>query len=381
LQFSFRDRSTSYLVVKEMITVTKKTYEICEIPGDGIGPEIVSAAIEVLKAVQAALGFQLRYHLAPCGDKVEKETGRAVPEKSIETFRKCDATLKGPIGETVRDFVVGFRQKFDLYTDVRPAISYPSICPPALRPDINLVVLRENSEGLYKSIEKEVAEGVWTATGVYTLKGSERFARFSFEYAKKRLDEGIGKGYLVIATKKNIFRKTHGMFYEAFEKASDSYPEIRFEHCYADAMCAYLVRKPQDFDVIVSENLLADLLSDLAGEVAGGLGMTAGTNTNPETKMGMFEPTHGSAPDIAGTGKANPIGQIRSAALMLEFIGAVHNDQRCAKASMLVEKAIEHLFTKEEKKNFPIELGGQSKTESVGSRIAGYIKDMLVAFK
>ncbi|WXG46748.1 MAG: isocitrate/isopropylmalate family dehydrogenase [Candidatus Atabeyarchaeum deiterrae] len=352
--------------------MAKKTYEICEIVGDGIGPEIMSAAKEVLKTVQDSLGFKLRYHLAPCGDKVKEETGTTIPEESVEIFKRCDAALKGPIGDNVRDFVVGFRQRYDLYANVRPAISYPSISPPALRPDINLVVIRENSEGLYKSIENEVTDGVWTATGVYTIKACERFAKFSFEYAKKRLEKGVGKGYVVVATKKNIFRRTHGMFYEAFRKVSENYPDIRFDHYYADAMCAYFVRRPQDFDVVASENLLADLLSDLAGEVAGGLGMTAGTNTNPETKMGLFEPTHGSAPDIVGTGKANPIGQIRSAALMLEFLGTVHGDNKCLAGSMLIEKAIERLLTGEKKENLPIELGGKSKTDDVAHRTAGY---------
>jgi len=310
-----------------------------------------------------------------------EETGIAIPSKSVETFRKCDAALKGPVGENVLDFVVGFRQEFDLYANIRPAISYPSICPPALRPDINIVVIRENSEGLYKSIENEVVDGVWTATGVYTVKGSERIANFSFDYARKRLKQGIGRGEVVVATKKNIFRKSHGMFYGAFERVSHKYPDIKFTHYYADAVCAYLVRRPQDFDVIASENLLADLLSDLAGEVAGGLGMTAGTNINIETKTGLFEPTHGCAPDIAGTGKADPIGQIRAAGLMLEFLGTVHNDEKCADASILIEKAIQHLLTREKKENFPIELGGKSDTYSVGHKIAGYIKDGIVSSK
>lgn len=355
--------------------MAKKTYEICEIPGDGIGPEIISAAKEVLQAVQDVFGFKLNYRLAPCGDKVKKETGNAIPKESIEIFKKCDATLKGPVGETIRDFVVAFRQNFDLYVNIRPAISYPTICPPALKPNINLVVIRENSEGLYKAIENEIIPGVWTSTGVYTVNGCERIAKFSFEYAKKRLEQGVGKGEVVLATKKNIFRKTHGIFYEAFEKISCHYPEIRFIHYYADAMCAYLVRKPQEFDVIVSENLLADLLSDLAGEVSGGLGMTAGTNVNPETKRGVFEPTHGCAPDIAGSGKANPIGQIRSAALMLEFLGLTHNDNKCIEASIMIEKAIEHLLVRGKKEDLPIELGGKAKTSDVGNKIASYIRE------
>jgi len=329
---------------------------------------------EILQVAQDLCGFKLKYHLAPCGDKVKKETGTAIPSESIRIFGRCDAALKGPVGDTVRDFVVAFRQNFDLYANIRPAISYPSICPPALRPDINLVTIRENSEGLYKSIENEVAPGVWISIGVYTVEACKRIAKFSFDYTRRRLKNGSGKGQLVVATKMNIFRKTHTMFYEAFKDMSPSFPEIELTHFYADALCAHLVRRPQDFDVIVSENLLADLLSDLAGEIAGGLGMTAGTNINPEKRIGLFEPTHGCAPDIVGTGKANPIGQIRSAALMLEFLGLVHEDSRCSEAAVRIERATRALLTQRKKTKMPIELGGKAETDEVGRTIASFMK-------
>ncbi len=258
--------------------------------------------------------------------------------------------------------------------NIRPAISYPSICPPALRPDIDLAVIRENSEGIYRAMENEVIPGVWTVTGVYTKKTCDRIARFSFEYAMKRLKTGRGKGIIACAHKANIIRKSHGMFYNAFEETSSEYPEIRLENYYADALCAHLIRRPQEFDVIVSTNLLADLISDLAGQVAGGLGMTGGTNMNPEKKMGIFEPTHGSAPDIAGTGKANPIGMIRSASLMFEFLGEVYDDKNCLEASIAIEKSIEQMFTKEKREMLPKELGGNLSCDKAGEKLAHYIK-------
>ncbi|MCW4032601.1 MAG: isocitrate/isopropylmalate family dehydrogenase [Candidatus Bathyarchaeota archaeon] len=351
-----------------------KTYEICEIQGDGIGPEIMNAAKIVIGAIGEAYNINVKYRAAPAGDAVKKETGSAVPEESIKIFQECDAGIKGPVGESVRDLFLAFRKRFGLYVNIRPAISYPNICPPALRPDINLVVIRENSEGIYRAMENEVIPGVWTVTGVYTQETCERIARFSFNYAMRRLKNGIGKGIVACAHKANIIRKSHGMFSKAFEDISSEYPEIRFENYYADALTAHLVRRPHEFDTIVSTNLLADLLSDLAGQIAGGLGMTAGTNMNPEKKIGLFEPTHGSAPDIAGTGKANPIGMIRSISLMFEFLAEAYRDNSCLKASIAIEKAIEKMLSSTQ---LPMELSGKLNCTQVGEHIAEYIKNKI----
>ena len=174
--------------------------------------------------------------------------------------------------------------------------------------------------------------------------------------------------------KANIFRKTHGLYREISKELSQSYPDIEYHDCYADALCALLVRHPQEYDVIVSENLIGDLLSDLAGQIAGGLGMTAGTNINYETKKGYFEPTHGCAPDIKGTKKANPIGQIRSAGLMLEFLGLLHQDERCQRAFSILERAITDYLTQSDPKDLPIELGGTANTERVGDIIVSKIR-------
>jgi len=347
----------------------KNTYIIAEIAGDGIGPDIMREAKRVLKTAQEKFNFRLEYVVAPMGDKVKEKTGEPVPKKSLETFLRSDAGLKGPVGETTRDLVQALRFNLDLYANVRPARSYPSITPPALRPDIDMVVIRENTEGLYRSLENEVIPGVWTTTGVYTEKACERVSRFSFDLAKKRLGRG-GKGEVVLAHKANIFRKTHGMFRDIFRKVSKDYPEVKARDLYADAVCALLVKEPQKFDVILAENLIADLLSDLAGQIAGGLGMTAATNFSIEKRLGYFEPTHGCAYDIAGTNKANPIGEISSAGLMLDFLGTYHEDKRLIKAAESIENAVKRYLTNSKPDELPIELNGRADTETVGKVIS-----------
>jgi 3-isopropylmalate dehydrogenase len=270
---------------------------------------------------------------------------------------------KGPVGETVMDINTRLRFSFDLYANIRPAKSYPVICPPALRPDIDVIVVRENAEGFYRAIENEVVPGIWTCAGVFTEKGARRIADFSFRYLatnKRRRD-----ATLALATKANIFRKTHGLYLSVFKEVAQNYPEIRFEHYYADALCARLVRDPQKYDMIVSENLIADLLSDLAGQIAGGLGMTPATNINYETKHAYFEPTHGCAPDIAGKNIANPIGLIRAGALMLEYLGMVNNDPKLNEASHSIESAVETLLNSNDKLILPFEIGGRANATKV----------------
>jgi 3-isopropylmalate dehydrogenase len=347
----------------------KNSYNIAIIEGDGIGPAIISEAKRVLEVLQEKFNFQLEYVDAPMGDRVKETSGEPVPKKSIELFLKSDAALKGPVGETTKDLVQALRFDLDLYANVRPAKSYSSISPPALRPDIDLVVIRENTEGLYRSIENEIIPGVWTATGVYTESACERVSRFSFDLAKNRMIKG-GKGEVVLAHKANIFRKTHGMFRDIFRNVSKDYPDIKYRDLYADAVCALLVKEPQKFDVILAENLIADLLSDLAGQIAGGLGMTAATNFNIEKRIGYFEPTHGCAYDIAGTNKANPIGQISSAGLMLDFLGTYHEDNRLSKAAQVIETSVARYLTESENQDLPIELGGKAGTEIVGKNIS-----------
>ncbi len=353
-----------------------RKYKICLIRGDGIGPEIIDSTLSVLEELGERLGFELEYIEVPGGDASLREFGSALPDSSVEAFASTDACLKGPVGETVSIINNKLRFGFDLYANIRPARSYPAICPPALRPDIDLVVIRENSEGFYRALENEISSGTWTTTGVFTERAAEIIARLSFTYAKgrsrsKKKTERAPS--VTLATKANIFPKTHGLYLHQFERISKEFPDIRFRHFYADALCAMLVREPHKFDVIVSENLIADLLSDLAGQIAGGLGMTPGTNINYENRHAYFEPTHGSAPDIAGSGTANPIGQIRSGLMMLDYLGMVHDDQKIREGALLGENAIGKLLSTSDRSKLPIEIGGQAGSTMVGKTIVSLL--------
>lgn len=349
--------------------MVRKSYRICLIRGDGIGPEIIDATLHVLDSVSKKFKLSLNYVEVPGGDSALKKLGDPLPQKSVDEFAQSDACLKGPVGETVMDINAKLRFGFDLYANVRPAKSCQGICPPALRPDIDLTVIRENSEGFYKALENEIVPGTWTTSGVFTRKGAERIANFSFDYAKLRRKKSHVRPKVTLATKANIFRKTHGMYLESFQIIAKRNPEVDFEHLYADALCALLVRNPARFDVIVSENLIADLLSDLTGQIAGGLGMTPGTNINYETKHAYFEPTHGCANDIVGKGITNPIGQIRSAELMLQYLAIAYNDERMSEAANAINSTIEIFLNSSDKSTLPFEVGGRATAQDVADSI------------
>ncbi|MFC2162649.1 isocitrate/isopropylmalate family dehydrogenase [Candidatus Altiarchaeota archaeon] len=390
------------------------SYKILIIEGDGIGPEVMDSTLTVLSALQEKHGFSLEYEKENCGDEVKERTGTAVPDAAIDAFKKADSALKGPVGETVADFIAAFRQAFDLYVNIRPAFSYPAICPPALRPDINFVIIRENSEGFYKTAEldanaalEELPEGGELAklkdslesilaedtgeailsTGVFTQKGGERIMRFAFEYEQMRVEQGLSRGYpawgekekagyVRLVHKKNIYRRAHEIYEREFLKEAAGYPDFHADTRYIDAMCIDLLRWPHAYSTIVTTNMFGDILSDLTGQMAGGIGMTAGTNFNPETRKGMFEPTHGSAPDIVGTGKADPIGMYHSARMMLEFLGLANDDDRLKDAALDFNKAIEFMLSSDKPENMPLEVNGHEKglnTHDVGERIAEII--------
>jgi isocitrate/isopropylmalate dehydrogenase len=349
--------------------LAKSSYSICVIRGDGIGPEIIDAALSVLEVIQRKFGFNIKYIEIPAGDSALEKFGDPLPPESVEVFAHSDACLKGPVGRTVMDLNTRLRFAFDLYANIRPVKSFPGICPPALRPNIDITVIRENSEGFYRALENEIAPGIWTSTGVFTEKAAKRIADFAFHYAESKYRHEEGRPKVTLATKANIFRKTHSMYLKSFETIARVHDDVEFEHLYADALCARLVREPERFDVIVSENLIADLVSDLAGQIAGGLGMTPGTNINYETKHAYFEPTHGSAPDIAGSHGANPIGQIRSAELMLQYLAMVYDDSNLNDAAISIERAIERLLNSSNPTILPIEVGGKARTEKVAQAI------------
>lgn len=339
-------------------------------PGDGIGPEITEATLRVLSYVARRVNVSLKYHFCEIGDGAISTAGVAVPQKTIRLFRRYGVALKGPVGESVLDFVSKLRAKFDLYINFRPVKSYPSICPPAIRGDIDIALIRENVEDVYISHEYEAETGVWKLEGVFTEKECRRIAMYAYSIAKARRKK------LSVVHKANILRKTHGIFIGAFKEVSRLFPEVNVEYVYADSAAARLVRTPQNFDVIACPNFIGDILSDLIAEIAGGLGLFGSANINPERKIGIFEPVHGGAPDIAGKKIANPISLIRCASMMLRFISEEHGHEFLRGAELL-DMAVSNYLCHSPRKDLPIHLGGDAKTDEIAERIINEITKLL----
>ena len=308
--------------------MTKQTYEIAVIGGDGIGPEVTREAIRVLDAA-AGGDFTLHYTDHSWGVRHWDETGKVVPEDFLDVLRPADAILLGALGwpERIADHLtlaplVTIRQRFDQYACVRPVRLYPGVHGvladkgPA---EIDFVVIRENSEGEYVDSGSRFHVGqpdeFALQTAIHTRKGIERILRFGFEMARGR------RNRLTMITKSNAQRYAYVLWDEILIELSRQYPDVAAEKQHADAAAMNMVRRPESFDVIVASNLFGDLLTDLGGIIGGGLGLAPSTNTNPERLYpSMFEPVHGSAPDIAGRGIANPIAAILSAAMMLDWL-------------------------------------------------------------
>jgi tartrate dehydrogenase/decarboxylase/D-malate dehydrogenase len=335
-----------------------KTYRIASIPGDGIGNEVIPAGIEVLNRV--ADGFALEFRHFDWSSKRYVETGRYIPEGGLEELRKFDAIFFGAVGAPdVPDHVSlwGLRlpicQGFDQYANVRPARVLPGV--KSVVPDIDWVIVRENTEGEYSGSGGRVHQGlpdeVATETSVFTRKGVERVHRFAFELARQR-----PRKHLTLVTKSNAQRHGMVLWDEIFFEVQKHYPEVQTDRILVDAMTTRMVLKPGSLDTVVASNLHADILSDLAAALSGSLGIAPTANLNPERKFpSMFEPIHGSAFDITGKGIANPIATFWTASMMLEHLGE-------AKAAARLMRAIEAVTAK---KIFTPDLGGSARTQDV----------------
>jgi 3-isopropylmalate dehydrogenase len=281
------------------------THEIAVIPGDGIGGEVVPAARRVL----AETPVDIEFVHAKAGDETRAETGTALPEHTRSVAAAADATLFGAAGETAADVILPLREVVGSYANVRPARAYPGV--DALAPDADLVFVRENTEGVYAGIESEIAEGVRTLTRVTTTEASERIAEFGFGYAAEN-------GYdVTIAHKANVMRETDGLFLDVARRVGDDRKQP-YETALMDALATDLVMRPEAHGVVICPNLAGDVLSDLAAGLVGGLGLLPSANVGPENAL--FEPVHGTAPDIAGEGVANPAATVLSAAMLLEHL-------------------------------------------------------------
>ncbi len=339
------------------------TYRIALIPGDGIGNEVIPASVRVLDKVAATHGFGLHYETFPYSCAHYRDTGRMMPEDGLERLRDSDAIFLGAVGDpSVPDHVslwgllIPIRRAFEQYVNLRPVRLLRGIESPLkkIKPgDIDFYIVRENNEGEYSEIGGRLYEGTEHETvvqqAIFTKRGVDRVMRYAFELARSR-----GK-YLTSATKSNGIIHTMPFWDERFRAVGQDYPDVKTDQYHIDILAAHFVGRPESFDVVVASNLFGDILSDLGPAVVGGMGVAPGGNINPERVYpSMFEPVHGSAPDIAGQGVANPVAAIWTAGMMLEHLG-----QKEAAGAMLgaVERVLEagDVLTRD--------LGGEASTE------------------
>jgi 3-isopropylmalate dehydrogenase len=301
-----------------------RSHVVAHLPGDGIGPEVTAVARALVDQAGLRHGFTVDWRDCPLGADHYLRTGAVLPDEVLDDLRKTDAVLLGAVGSPAvppgvleRGLLLRLRAELDLYVNLRPAKTRPGV--PASGGDLDLVIVRENTEGLYAGAGGTVHRGTGfeTATeeSLNTWAGVERCVRFAAELAARR------SGTLTLVHKTNVL--THaGSLWQRVAQQVAAQTGVRLEYAHVDAACLYLVQDPGRFDVIVTDNLFGDILSDLAAALTGGLGLAPSGNLNPDkTGPSVFEPVHGSAPDIAGTGRANPAGAVLSAALMLDHLG------------------------------------------------------------
>ena len=335
------------------------SYRIALMPGDGIGPELSNATKKVLAVACEKNKIDLVLAEVEGGDHTKSRLGVALPDESIETIRKSDACLKGPVGETAADVIVRLRILLDLYANIRPVKVYPFI--PSLKPKIDLVIVRENTEDVYRGLELEFDKDTMICLRVITRKGSERIARYAFEVARHRAK----MNRVTAVHKSNVIRKSDGLFSQTFRDVAKEYPDVKADEMYVDNAAMQLILNPESFDVIVTTNMFGDILSDEASVTVGGLGVAPSANIGSD--FALFEPVHGCAPDIAGQNIANPTSMILASKLMMEWLGKQHQDRRCQEAANDVERAIIQTFSEGIKTR---DLGGSSKTDEFGDAVA-----------
>ena len=319
-------------------------HTITLIPGDGIGPEITAAVVRIIEAS----GVDVEWETQILGSQALDKYGTTLPDETIESIRRNKVALKGPqmtpVGKGFTSVNVGLRKALDLYANVRPIKTLPNV--PSRYKDVDLVIVRENTEGLYSGLEHTVVPGVVESLKIITEKATTRICKYAFEYARAN-----GRKKVTCVHKANIMKLSDGLFLECFERVAKDYPEIEADNKIVDNCCMQLVIKPEQFDVLVLENLYGDIVSDLCAGLIGGLGLAPGANIGEQGAV--FEAVHGSAPDIAGQGVANPTALLMSATIMLRHIG----EQAAAER---VEKATLDVFA--EGKWLTRDLGGSTKT-------------------
>jgi isocitrate dehydrogenase (NAD+) len=330
-----------------------ETRQVTLIPGDGVGPEVIAAAVAVVEAT----GVSLEWDRQEAGAAAFKKFGTPIPEPLLRSLRKTRIALKGPletrVAEGWRSINVYLRRTFDLYANIRPTLSFAGV-PTPFR-NVNLVVVRENTEDLYSGIEHEIAPGVVESVKVITARASRRIAKFAFEYARTHRRKSIAAIH-----KANIMKLSDGLFLKCARAVARGYPEIRYTEQIVDAACMRLVTDPGSFDILLLENLYGDIVSDLCAGLVGGLGVVPGANYGD--KGAIFEAVHGTAPDIAGKGVANPTAAILSSAMMLDYLGHQREGDRIRTATEAVLRSGKVLTR---------DIGGNASTDEITGAIIG----------
>ena len=332
-----------------MNTSNKKDnkYQIAVIPGDGIGKEVMEATISVLDELD--VDFDYVYGIA--GDECNEEHGTPLPQETIDIVRDSNACLFGAAGETAADVIVKIRQEMKMFANLRPVKSYPNT--KSIFENVDFMIVRENTEGLYIANQEEESEDGAIAKRIITREAEERIIDYAFQYAKDN-----NRTKVTAVHKANVLKKTDGLFKKIFYEVAEKYPDIDTEDFYVDATAMYLVTQPQEFQVIVTTNLFGDILSDEGAGLVGGLGLTPSANIGADGAL--FEPVHGSAPDIAGQQKANPIAMMLSAIMMLRYLG---ENEAANKFDAAILKVLN------EGKTLTSDLGGSSTTIEVAQAI------------
>jgi len=357
-------------------------HRIAVIPGDNVGPEVINEGLKVLNRLKDVTDLQVEWTSFLWGSEHYLRTGSVMPPDGLETLAQYDAIYLGALGDPFRvpDRIISWglvqqvRKAFDQYVNLRPISLLPGVPSPLRNPGhIDFVIVRENTEGEYAGAGGRIHSGhpfeVVTQTSVFTRFGVERVVRFAFQLARHRGDKKL----VTCATKSNAMNYSMAFWDEVFEEVATEYLDIATERVHIDALAMFLVTKPHHYDVIVASNLFGDILSDLGAAVCGGIGLAPGANLNPEQcHPSMFEPIHGSAPDIAGQGVANPIAAIAAARLMLEFL---QED----KAAALLRGAIEAVLS-EGKVRTP-DLGGECSTTEMSDAICEKIEELASSVK
>jgi isocitrate dehydrogenase (NAD+) len=326
-------------------------HAITLIPGDGIGPEVASNVVRIIEASGVDVSWETHY----AGAQALEKFGETLPKDLLDSIVRNKVALKGPIttpvGKGFTSVNVGLRKTLDLYANLRPVRALPNV--PCRYPELDLIVVRENTESLYAGLEHVVVPGVVESLKIITEKASTRIARFAFEHAKRESRKKV-----TAVHKANIMKLSDGLFLDCFRRVSVEYPEIEADDKIVDNACMQLVMRPEQFDIMLLENLYGDIVSDLCAGLVGGLGLVPGANIGE--KGAVFEAVHGSAPDIAGQGIANPTALLQSGILMLRYIGE-------REAADRVEKAMLAVF--EEGKVRTRDIGGTAKTAEFADAI------------